>query len=336
MFWNKKKKAESDSVVWRDKTGKIACRGDTCPKDCDNSCPIWLNTLGLQMLQRDEPLQAIPFFQGAVSIAPDFADAYNNLGGAYGSSNQHEKAYEFFGKALELKRDYPNAMYGMIVAAKNLGKYDEALKYCDAYDRLPGCSAAELRQDIEQLAAGKQSNPQQSGNWMLLAAKLLQSGREKGYIQSEGFPQIPELMVCAEPTCLKILDAELDYEEDHPEAKKHGAMTVYSWAAFAGMGAVYHWNEDWNALSKAGVYETMTKERGFFAMDEYVLDTIGIPFGSDQCKEFLQFIFGLTAECMGYISNENSEASAIDTLIYGAKAMYAFGVVFEMNRLGMR
>ncbi len=334
MFWNKKK-ADSDSVVWRDKNGKITCRGDSCPKDCDNSCPIWLNTLGLQMLQRNQPLQAIPFFQGAVTIAPDFTDAVNNLGSAYGSSNQHEKAYEYFGKALAMKKDYPKATFGLIVAAKNLGKYDEALKYCDAYDRLPGCSAAELRQEIQRLASSKQNTPPKPRNWLLLASKLLESGREKGYIQSDGFPQIPELLLQAEPTCLRLLDAQLDYQEHHPETQANGTLTIYAFSALAGMGAVYHWNEDWDTLSKTGVYETLTKERGFFEMDEYVFDTIGIPYGSDPCKELAHFLFVLASECIGAITEEGLEIN-LDTLLYGAKAMYAFGMVFEMNRLGMR
>ncbi len=336
MFWKRKKKAESGTVVWRDRYGNISCPGENgCPRECDGSCPIWLNTQGLEKLRFGQPLEAVPLFQQAIAIAPDFADAANNLGSAYGISNQHEKAYEYFGKALALKKDYPQAMFGLIVSAKNLGKYDEALSYCDAYDHLPGCSAAELRKDIQRLAAGNQSSAKKPGNWLVLAEKLLQSGRQKGYIQSDGFPQIPELLVCAEPTCLKILNAKADYEKKHPETGNKGISAFYAWSAFAGMGAVYHWNEDWDALSKAGIYETMTKERGFFAMDEYVLDTIGIPFGSDQCNEFLRFIFELTMECMGHISKEKLEVG-IDTLLYGAKAMYAFGMVFEMNRLGMR
>ena len=295
----KKKKNNIDSVVWRDQNGKIVCQGEqNCPQECNSMCPIWQNTRGLEMLQIGQPLKAIPFFQQAVAIAPDFIDAINNLGSAYGSNNQHDKAYEYFKKALELNKDYPKATFGLIVASKNLGKYDEALKYCDAYDRLPGCNAEEIREEIQRLASSHQPSQKQSGNWLILASKLLQFGRENGYIQSNQFPQIPELLACAESTCLKLLSAEADYEKEHPEVRERGPIIVYSWAAFAGMGAVYHWDKDWPELSSIGIYETMTKERGFFAMDEYVLETIGIPFGSDQCKELLRFIFNLTIECI--------------------------------------
>ena len=335
MFW-KKKKSESDSVVWKDKTGKITCPGDACPNDCDNNCPIWLNTSGLQFLLQKQPQQAIKLFQRAISIAPDFPDAVNNLASAYGHINQHEKAYEYFKKALAMKEDYQSAIRGIIVAAKNLENYEEALKYCDAYDRLPGCNAVELRQDIQKRMNDNLTFSQKYGNWLILAEKLLQIGRNEGYIHSVGFPQIPELLACAEPTCIKILNAEAEYEKDHPNVSEYGRIKViYYWSALAGIGAVYHWNNDWDTLSQEGIFEALTKERGFNEMDEYVLETVGISFESDQRKELYNVFDELLSECSGYISYEKTDVYR-NTLLLGAKAMYAFGMVFEMNRLGMK
>jgi len=335
MFW-KKKKAESDSVVWRDKTGKITCPGGDCPNDCDNNCPIWLNTSGLQMLLQGRPQQSIDLFHRAIAIAPDFADAMNNLATAYGNNGQHEKAFEYFEKALAAKDNYESAILGLIISAKKLGKYDEALKYCDAYDKLPGCNADKLRKDIPKSDSTGNQTPLPSSSWMLLAEKLLQMGRDRGYIQSTGFPQIPELLIQAESIYQKILNAEANYQKEHPEENYDGwYFTVLSWSAYAGMGAVYHWNEDWNALSKAGIYETLTKERGFIAMDEYVFDTIGIPFGSSEYHEFSKFRIEMQVECENHLDARNLD-TFLDTLLCGAKAMYAFGMVFEMNRLGMK
>lgn len=49
-FFNKRKNKENP-VVWRDASGKITCPGDSCPKDCDDTCPIYLNTQAGMMCQ---------------------------------------------------------------------------------------------------------------------------------------------------------------------------------------------------------------------------------------------------------------------------------------------
>jgi hypothetical protein len=101
------------------------------------------------------------------------------------------------------------------------------------------------------------------------------------------------------------------------------------------MGAVYHWHVDWDGLSSAGFYETLTAERGIFEMDEYVLDTIGIGNGSEEANELLQFLRQLSYQCFDYLTETNTPAS-MDAFVSCAKAMFLFGMVFEMNRLGMK
>lgn len=331
MFF--KHENSSDSVVWRNASGRIDCPGDDCPQDCDDRCPIWLNTSGLEQLLRNRPGDAIEIFQKAISIAPDFHDAHSNLGTAYGMSGRHKEAYDAFSKALELRKDYPQALRGLISAEKNLGMYEEALAHCDAYELLPGCSAQELRGQIERLAGKSPADDAERTNWLLVAEKLLKIGRGEGYIQSEGFPQIPELMILAERVSKQILMAAMDcYERAH---NIHPFLVTFAWAAYAGIGAVFHWNLDWGALSSAGVYETMTRERGFGEMDEYVLDTIGLPFGSDEAMALGKFLYEeLSPKCMLFVDPDGDSLDA-DAVIRGAKAMYAYGVVYEMNRLGM-
>lgn len=151
------KKAKSDRPVWRNRKGKVECPGEeACPNGCDEDCPIAANTDGLQMLMCNQPLLAINHFKKVIEIAPDFPDAYTNLGSAYGMSNQDQKAYECFKKALELRKGYPQAIRGLIVSAKNTGKYDEALHYCDEFEKVTHMSAQDLRTEINKLATIKQ------------------------------------------------------------------------------------------------------------------------------------------------------------------------------------
>ena len=139
----------TDLEPWRDIYGDIICPGDDCPWDCDDRCPVWLNTKGVNFIQMKECDIAIQRFKKAVSIAPDFAEAYNNLGTAYGMTNQHREAYNAFSEALKLQKEYPKALWDLIVSEKNLGMFEEALKHCDEYDAFPGCDSRLLREAID-------------------------------------------------------------------------------------------------------------------------------------------------------------------------------------------
>lgn len=331
MFWSRK--ANKEKVVWRNASGKIACLGDRCPQECDSRCPIWLNTSGLEQLMMGQTDRAIEFFNKAVILAPDFPDAHNNLGSAYGMSGQHKKAYEAFQKAVELKKNYPQALRGLIVSEKNLGMYDEALEHCEAFDLFPGCNSRELRDEIISLRDRKKAPEKGSNNWLLVAERLLSIGRNDGHILSSGFPQIPELMVYAEAVSFQILKETIENYRKNPKINPFN--TTFTWAAFAGMGAVYHWNMNWEELSSIGIFQALTRERGFDEMDEYVLDSIGIPFKSVEGQDLSRYLYSfLSPKCSMLVTPETGKLD-IDAVMLGAKAMYAFGMVFEMNRVGM-
>ena len=145
----------SRKPVWRDRNGSIVCKGNACTKECDNRCPIWLNTVALQFLQKGDADRAIVLLTDAIEIAPDFPDLYNNLGSAYGMNNQHEAAHQAFVAAYRMKPKYMAALLGMIVSEKNLGMYTEAVQHCKEYEDWGG-DGSELRKSIrEALEADK-------------------------------------------------------------------------------------------------------------------------------------------------------------------------------------
>ena len=327
MFWNKKK--HQTNIVWRDKTGKLACPGDSCPKECDDSCPIWLNSCGLIAIQMEDLQGAIRAFNKAFDLAPDFVDALNNLGTAYGMNNQHKEAYESFKKALSLNAKYANALTGLIVSEKNLGMYDDALRHCDMFEQM-GADVTQLRKAI-QIAKGD-VNAELTPSYMDITATLLAEGRQAGYIKSDDFAHIPEILVQAEDVCSDIIVTITNYGEENPADVSNPSSLVLLWSAFAGMGAVYHWHTDWDNLSKTSIFEALTKERGLFAMDEYVYDAIGIGFGSLEERRLTCFLQELIWCCMAVMGNSST---TVDSFMSCAKAMFCFGMTFEMNRLGM-
>lgn len=52
--------------------GRIACPGDFCPQNCDETCPIYINTLAIGLLQMGETIKVISLYKKALEIASDF------------------------------------------------------------------------------------------------------------------------------------------------------------------------------------------------------------------------------------------------------------------------
>lgn len=311
---------------WRDSTGKVACQGN-CPNECDKQCPIWLNTIGLELLHMGQYDASIKAFQDAIRIAPDFLDVQNNLGTAYGTSNRHKEALEAFAKAHSMKPDYPKALFGLIVAETNLGMINEALAHCDEYDRLPGCDSTNLRKKIP----ARKETPKVT--YMTMAAELLEAGRKAGGILSDGIPFIPELLALSDETCLKLITAIQEYGQTNPNADT--TILSFMWSAFAGIGATYHWHTDWSTLSKDGLYETLTRERGVYEMDEYVLDITNLVDETIDAQSVWEHIRNMAHQCFQILVLKKIDPPA-EMVFAAVKAMFVYGMVLEMNRLGMK
>jgi hypothetical protein len=345
MFGKKKQPA------WRDKNGKIFCPGDQCKQECDDRCPIFLNTRGLQFLSIGKPWPAIANFKQAIELAPDFADAYNNMGAAHGSMNQHQEAYESYKKALTLKMPYPNALYGMIVAEKNLGKYQEALSHCDMYDKLPGCNSKDLRAEIHKLIKPQQpivekpmvrnqkwapmNSTENKKSHYVIANELLKASKIEGYTTSESLSVIPQLSDQADAVCSKLHTELQEYCKTRADKEVIVVMLTLVWSAYAGMGGVFFWNENWDLLSRTGIVEFLTKPRGLCEMDEYVLDSIGVNYSSSKGKEMTKFLTTFSGYCMNLTVGEKT-AFTTEEILRAAKSMYIWGMVYEKNRLGMK
>jgi len=100
-----------------------------------------LNVIGLiYLLDFDETLKAIDFFQRAVKIDPDYSEAYNNLGYAHAKIGKFDAAIPYYKKAVSnLFYETPEKPFvNMGKAYYRLGRYDEAaVAYKEAIKRAP-------------------------------------------------------------------------------------------------------------------------------------------------------------------------------------------------------
>ena len=323
-------KFKKKSVVWRDKNGKIVCPGDHCPQNCDESCPIWCQTMAFTFMQMGQQEIAIQELKKGLLLAPDFKDAWVNLAAIYGGMNNHLEANKAYLAAYAIDNNYKNAIFGLIISYKNLGQFDEALKYCDEYARkVSRPEAEELRAQVLELKNSGAVSRQESA--MDMAMKILEQARKIGLLgPNDHLPSIPEIIVEAKRTCSVII------QEMMKEENGRNPSLWLAWGAYAGMGAVWHWQVDWNGLKSKGVPETLLEPRGAYAMDEYVVDAVGIGFETPEGKEFTQKIFNLSMWTFGEFLKEAKGPNAMQIAQETSQAMYIVGMVIEMERLGMR
>ena len=129
-------KKKEDRPVWRNSAGMIECKGDSCPQECDNSSPIWLNTQASMMIQFGEIAQAKSIYSEIFEIAPDFYDAWNNLAAIYGQEGNYAKAKTCYAKAHEIRPERPAPVYGLALVNRDLKNYKESLRWCEEYEKL--------------------------------------------------------------------------------------------------------------------------------------------------------------------------------------------------------
>jgi predicted O-linked N-acetylglucosamine transferase (SPINDLY family) len=90
------------------------------------------SNMGVTLQKQGKLEEAIEAYNKAIALKPDYANAYNNMGTALQEQGKLEEAIEAYNKATALKPDYANAYYNMGNAFKEQGKQEEVI---EAYNK---------------------------------------------------------------------------------------------------------------------------------------------------------------------------------------------------------
>ena len=323
------RKNRKPNAFWRDANNNIVCLEEKCPvKPCDESCPILCHLKGIAQIEQGAYQQAIPLVRKAVTLEPNFVDAWVTLGFLNSAINNTQEAYKAFKTAYDLGARDEDFIQELIIVCKKLRRFEECTEYFKEYVANKNEAMHRQSEDIGTGDSEQQSKPLKA---LDMALDIIEDSRKNGLLPPNNhFQNIPEILVQAKPTCIKILDDILQNNEPQ-------SLDLYLvWGAYAGIGAVYHWHIDWASLKRKGIAETLLEPRGSFAMDEYVIDSIGIGFETPEgsnLNERLRFTaFNLIEKHL----NKTYQTYPRETIIEGMQAMYMLGMVYEMERLGMR
>ena len=94
---------------------------------CTTNNALAHNGLGNVLAQKGRAPEAVEQYQKAVTIRPQFVQAWNNLGYALLQSGRVDEAIAQFQKALEIQPDFADADYNLGVALDQKGLLDEAI-----------------------------------------------------------------------------------------------------------------------------------------------------------------------------------------------------------------
>jgi tetratricopeptide (TPR) repeat protein len=72
--------------------------------------------------------RAMPDFDEAIRLDPDYPDAFNSRGVTWAGEGQYEKAIADFSEAIRLDPNYAIAIFNRGLAARNLGRTDQAAR----------------------------------------------------------------------------------------------------------------------------------------------------------------------------------------------------------------
>jgi Tfp pilus assembly protein PilF len=86
------------------------------------------NNMGNTLKEQGKLEEAIEAYNKALSIKPDYVDAYFNMGNALQDQGKPEEAIEAYNTALSIKPDYAKAYYNIGILLAEQGKLEEAIK----------------------------------------------------------------------------------------------------------------------------------------------------------------------------------------------------------------
>ena len=86
------------------------------------------NNMGIALQDQGKLEEAIEAYNMALAIKPDYAEAYNNKGIALQGQNKLEEAIEAYDRALVVNPDYAEAYYNKGIAFQGQNKQDEAIE----------------------------------------------------------------------------------------------------------------------------------------------------------------------------------------------------------------
>ena len=124
------------------------------------------NNMGIALQDQGKLEEAVEAYNRALAIKPDYAEAYYNKGIAFQGQNKLEEAIEAYKKVLEIKPDYAVAYNNMGTALQDQGKLEEAIEaHSKALEIKPDYTKAHRNLSFALLSTGRLKQGLEEYEW---------------------------------------------------------------------------------------------------------------------------------------------------------------------------
>ena len=304
-----------------------------CPKDCD-SCVVSLKTDADVCLLQNNYEEAIEKYKLVVQKEHKFAEAWNNLASAYGFLGNHSYALDAYLKAIDLDPMYGKALWGAFMALTNLGREAEAmtildnlLKYYDFKD------ANKIIADFKDKGISPISVCRNQESQCLMQITLIAKyyGLECSTIPVISMKEINMFEEIFSP----FFDYLVSYYEEVNIIKL--SKVVSKFMLLAGMAAAKYFFYEKSKVITEGIVKLLSSPRGFYAMDEYCCDYLGIQYEPDKGNALSPCIAQMTQEANRIYTdriNQIKKIEQIKVLVHDiASSFFVFGYNYVESKL---
>jgi hypothetical protein len=160
---------------------------------------------------------------------------------------------------------------------------------------------------------------------------VLSLGEEAGFIIEKDIQTLPELEEQMWEVVKRMLVDLISFYQSNGLGISLLSMSYGTWCAYAGIGAAYLWKEDPEQIREINIYEQVTGPCGIDAVDEYVLDMLGIQLQSDEMRELNDHLMNGYSAVSNIVMENTSGDQNLDMYTAGA-VMYRYGVEIGLSR----
>jgi Flp pilus assembly protein TadD len=135
------------TIQWYQESSQLFSRSlDIDPSQASIYC-----AMGVALCHMQQFIQALAFYQKAISLNQDLAEAYSNLGATYHALNDFENGYKNCYKAVKIDKNNPIYLSNLANALNVLLRYEQALTFIEQAHRDKPASCAGLPQQGDLL-----------------------------------------------------------------------------------------------------------------------------------------------------------------------------------------
>ena len=316
------------SALGRDEAKHPSCKYNgneaACPKSCDK-CAIAIKTDGDVALSQDQIDAAIRYYKKALFADPKFAEAWNNLGNAYGMKSEYRNALNAFEKAIAIDPVYGKALYGKAITLRNMGNLEAAMTLANAI--LEIYDAAEVRRFKKDLVeAGIEDTQYLIENKKAITVldnvgfKLM---KDNNLLNEEGKITVIEGLYCPDEFVKSVLKYCNRQYASLGEEKVRGEYIITSF--YGSICATIFHSKDNNAFVETTVFGYLNEHIDVEFTDVNAEKLLGTKAGEEKAE----YIWGIIAPYVNFAQTVFNDLSVLteDVILAAMKNAYEIGML---------